>query len=580
MARSILTLDWSKFIARPKYLSAIETAIGYLGIRNRNCLIFYGQSDLLWQFSKSLDKRLAVPYLHIRLNGSGLKQYATTSIEGVCVLRNQLVSGGVDCSCFDIALLKYLLGTRTHVVVEPVKAARLQSRADAFSALADLIGAGQDLEIAKLLKQLNIEDISPVARKFLPEIMEGVMGMIEHAIPPAVFLAKLGVVLVDPNEQFLLWIKEQRDQDLQDLKQINDPYEIPELLPRFLARDLKRHLSRPKLPIQQQKIVVFIDNYDALVDNPKTLRCQWLEQMMSQEESSPYVLWVMTSEKKLGWLTHAEQIPIMPLEEDISEAALWSFGIQEQSTCQIILEKAQGSPFYLNTCVNTCRSIGQRRSLRKQDIANSLVDALHQEIDTWDADERFILQLLSVPKQWNTALFQELVKEFHPALVQESNEDHDLFATVLKSPYVESFEANIWQLHPLVKEHLYGSLSPAKQEIIHNWLYSYYRKLYSETLLPIVTLGNILYHGMHLPNTEEVIKWVLEEASLQREKCTQPELVEILSTLIESGKAKSEQIALAWLEKGQLLIQLHKWENALKALETAQNQWTNLGLAE
>ncbi|NEP18508.1 MAG: tetratricopeptide repeat protein [Leptolyngbya sp. SIO4C1] len=578
MARSIRKPDWSEFVARPQYLAAIETAIAQLGRHNRNGLVFYGQSDLTWQLSKGLEKRLTAPCLRIFLNGSGLKQHATSPLEGVRVLRNQLVAGGVDCSCFDTALLKYLLSTHTHVVVEPVRAARLQNRADAFSALADLIGAGQDLEVAQLLKQLNIETISPVARKFLPEIMAGVMGMIEQAVPPAVFLAKLGVFLVEPNEQLRQWIREQRYQDLQDLKQISDPYEIPDLLPRFLARDLKRHLSRADLPTQQQRVVVFIGDYNALIDDPKTGQCRWLAQMMSQAEASPYVLWVITAEQPLAWMTEATQIPVVPLEDAIADAALRSSGIQAQSTRQVILEKAQGSPLYLNTCVDICREM--KRLPQPQDFADTLAAALRQQIDTWEAHERFTLQLLSVPMQWDQALFEPLMRKFHPALASESDEDQDRWAALLASAYVEASEAGTWRLHPLVKQPLYTSLSASQRAAIHSWLYDYYQDLYPQTALAIATLDNILEHGLHVPNATEAIDWVLAEVSQQRETCAQPELGAILSKLIESGQAAPEQLAIAWQEKGQLLSQLFDWENALAALETARAHWSDLGQAE
>ena len=453
-------------------------------------------------------------------------------------------------------------------MIDFVKSARQANRADAYSALADLFSAGEDLKSSKLFRDLGLYDISPIAKRFLPSMLDSFMDTLEKGIPLAIFFAKLVVFLVDPTAEVQRWLKERRHEDLQELKEIDDPFEVLERLPLFLARDLKRHLARPDLPETQQRLIIIVDGYEHLVDARG--RCQWLEQMMSQAEASPYILWVVLAETPPPEMTDALTIPVPALSEDICDRILQSVDIQHSAARQAITEQAQGSPLYLNTCINVWR---HSRRIAREDLSQTLTDALKDEFETWEPYEYAAFRVLSVPNAWNPALFESLLQQF---ILGEASDDASLEAlrsVVAASPYVESSEEEVSTLHPLVRQPLYDDQSTEQKALIHQYLYEHYQAQYSASGRSQLALKEAVYHGVQLRNSEPAINYALEQIAVQQQASPHPVLDSMLRCIIESGKATPTQTASAWGLSGQVLAALYEWQDAALALETALEHW-------
>lgn len=517
-------------LVRSSYFTNIQTGIDRLGRKNRNILVYYGEPTLTSQLSRALHSLLCERgQLCAFVDGVGLKENTASPVEKGPALLRAALRGEIDFSCYDIAHWCYWAAVNPELAIDSVEFSKKMSRTDKISAFADLVGAGQGLDFSGVLKQMNLAEMSGTARALIPEMMNDVAKLVEEAIPFGVFAAKLAWFFVGLEERRRIWWKERGNEDLRELRtECGRPFDVLPRIPLFLARDLKQHFRRTDLSDGQTTAVVLVDGYDHLADGKQQVgQCSWLEAMLSQTESSPHILWVITAERPLVWMADAQQVAVVPTTG-------W-----ESSLC---------------------------------------VDAIQ---DSWSDEKRKLFELMAIPRYWDESLFRCLAERF---LLYESNTEglteenlQEKLSVLTESLYVLSLGDGTWRWRREMREYLLMSQSLPTRQQVHNWLFEYYQALAANTSQEISALKEALYHGLELPQPEATINWFLAAVLPAIEQRPHPAIAEIVSDLIDASDLLSlEQIALTYTRLGQALAALYEWSEAERILETALQHWRTL----
>lgn len=507
------------------YFTNIQQSIEQLGRRNRNILVYYGESALTSQLSRALHNQLRKQgQLCAFVDGVGLKENTASPMEkGPALLRSAL-KGGIDFSCYDIAHWCYWSAVNPELAIDSVEFSKKMSRADKISTFADLVGAGQALDFSDVLKQMDLTDISATARSLIPEMMNDVAKLIEGAIPFGVFAAKLAWFFVGLDERRRIWWRERGNEDLREIKtECGRPFDVLPLIPLFLARDLKQHFRQTDLSKGKQAAVVLVDGYEYLVDGKQQAgRCSWIESMISRAESSPYILWVITAEHPLEWMEDAQQVAVVPTVEDDS----------------------------------------------------ALIRSVVAVPDSWSGQKRQLFEVMAIPQYWNETLLTLLATQFLPQKSdgEELNENFlkEKLATLIESPYVLALGDGTWRWQREMRAYLLANQSSAMQKQVHNYLFEYYQELAANTAKEISALKEALYHGLKSTRPEIAIDWFLAAVLSAIEQRPHPALPEIVGSLIDDSSLLSlKQTALAYTRLGQALSAVYEWSEAEYALEAA-----------
>ena len=558
---------------RTSYIDTIKAEIGKLGRKNRNILVYYGEPQLTWQLGQTLHRKFKDEgRLCALVDGEGLQANAETPLEeGLKLLCQQLRTGNIDFSCYDIAYWCYWMTRYPELAIDSVEFSKQMSRAEKLSAIADLVGAVQALDLSGVLKQMQQTGLSETARALILEMLKDVGPLIEQVIPPGVFFAKLPWFLVGLSERYRIWWKERGNQDLQELKECDSPFEMLPKLPLFLARDLKQHFRRSDLSESQQTAVIFVDRYDCLSE-PNGQQCGWLEAMLEHSESSPYILWVITTNAPLPWMSDAQQLPVVPVTTAESVQALEALGLQDQQVSQEIAQAAQGSPFLLENSFQSWQRLQRKRPFNRSEFRQQLAESLRQEESGWTVVEQQLRQLLAIPRYWNQPLCEDLVAQFlSDALAPETVSQK--LEVLCESPYVLSSGDGNWRWRPRLRERLLSEQSTELKAQVSQWLFERYRIVASDPPREMIGLSEAIYHGLNAYDSKAAIDWFLSAVLEAIEKRPHPTLPTIIQSLLGSSNLSAEQTALTYTRLGQAFLSLYEWEAAQSALETAIEQW-------
>ena len=562
----------TRILDRSTYLAEIDIKLAELGERNHNVLVYYGEAELTYELSKSLHHSLRKQgQLCALVDGTGLRtKTKTPEVKGLALLRDSLGKGKIDFSCFDIAYWVYWSHLNPELAIDSVEFSKQMGRADKLSAFADLVGAGQELDLSGLFAQMEVAEMTETARALIPHMLNDIGKVAASSIGPVTILANLAWLFVGLNERRRIWWKERGNQDLRELKEeCETPFDIIPRLPLFLARDLKHHFRRSDLSKAQQTAVIFVDSYDDLVDSPQSGRCSWLENMWEYSESSPYILWVVTARRPLSWIEEAQQRPVLPLTQAASEAALQTVGISDQSIRQAISQAAQGSPLQLDISFQYWQQMQKKRSPRPADFLQQLPEMLRLEGSSWEPDDYQLRQLLAIPRYWDEELLQELTTQFLGEAIDPEGLQQKV-AVLIELPYVLPVGDGSWYWQAQMRDCLLTELPEAFRYSVHRWLFERYKEIASQSNYEIQGLEEALYHALNLPSNETEIAWFLSAVLQAIEKRPHPTLPKMLEQLVSASSVVPEQLALAYSQLGRAFIALYEWESAQSALETAR----------
>jgi tetratricopeptide (TPR) repeat protein len=537
-------------IDREKYAEELLVEIINSESDPTNALVFYGQPGIgKSSISESLYKRITQYYLNSTvINGEEILNDCVISNPvnaALFQLRQNLLQNNSELSCFDIAYLLY-------------------------DALANASEAVNILE--KKLQKIDILQIISIVKKGIYQfpLLEATKCLSEnpsqHQWEPLLIGNKIFACLnwffIQQIEEIRLWWKLKGSQNLQDLKKCVNLKDIKELLPLFLARDLQLHLQN-----NPQKAVVFIENYEYFADAKG--KYNWLSNLI---QFTPSILWIVFAEKPVDLTTNTQNIPIATLSDTQSQALVTRFSIENPEISQLIIQASEGIPLYLHLGVETYLTLKKQKAPQVKDFANNLQDILPKLSAAWDWYEQRIWQILSNYRNWNEILFAKLMSQLDNASCDSMCECwKKLFRKIVKSPFVELNPQGL-RLHPVVEEYLSKNQPDNLQQSVNHWLFKYYQTKYRRLLsvklrlTPLLSdFVKLIKYGLH-QQQQKLTDWLLAQITLASQAGRHEFSVFALQALL-----KYQQNALAFSLYGKSLFALGDYQQAVIALQTAQN---------
>ena len=551
-----------------RYEEEARQAIAGLGRKKQNQIVLYGPTNIRAQLCRVLAASLQEEFLCAYVDGRGMKEHSLPSLEkAVRHLRGGFVTSkdsGDDFSLFDWTYLYYAGRDNCFQSLARPQNARRMERADIASTGADLASAALGL-----FRDLGLPEPSSITLELASFMLSELIDLAKEGLPYVTFLAKLNWVFVKGSERVQQWSVGRRE-ELQALQKCVSPYDVLELLPKFLARDLREYLAR-----HEKQAIVFVDDWQAFEGKAK--RC--LEEMI--KEANPNVLWVISADRPLEFLEASHSLPVLPLTDSETVEFLAAAGIadntkknyQSYQVCQAIAKIAQGVPFYLNACAQRWHKIKdeKKRSPRVEDFAENPEEFMSQEDAAWNPEERRMLQILSVPRTWDETLFENLIEGYSLASWRGR------FEEVAASPYVESAQSALNQdlriasisgrgdsriaptlrahkticvspinngrcrFHPEVRQHLQETQPEAQRRSVASWLCQRYQQEYAQEYANAPTadrslpaLEAALYHGLNSDRPLAAIDWFLEQVPIMQQANQHQAIVEMLRFLLEN----------------------------------------------
>jgi tetratricopeptide (TPR) repeat protein len=299
-------------------------------------------------------------------------------------------------------------------------------------------------------------------------------------------------------------------------------------LPFYFGYDIQNFLNANP----EKKLVVFIDTYEALwentlIKNPliASETDAWVRDLVA---STPGVLFVFFSRNNITWdKTYpdewngylADQYPIGSLSQKFANEYLKCIPIKSQSIRDIIINAAQGHPFFLELEAENYIDIkNSGREPQEKDFGGTKQNILSRFRRYRSPSEIETLKMLSIPQWFNKNSFEYIVKEFNTSfpltafisfmelsiftkdseggirihnlmrthLLEDLKEDQDLFESSCKVLFKyfdlksqPSGDISVLTSHELAFEQAYILLDKTNPDISLNWILERARPFFS-----------------------------------------------------------------------------------------------------
>ena len=210
-----------------------------------------------------------------------------------------------------------------------------------------------------------------------------------------------------------------RQKDLEQLR-FAEPQDIYASLPLYLAKDLNRNLESCSEPL-----VIFFDTYECLVNEMTAFgeplhEDNWLREMKSGLTTNVVnCLWILAGREKLKWAEidphwydSIHLYPLGDLSEVDSDDFLRKRGVKEESLRQDMYRLTNGTPIYLELCVNNYHALGQTLELRTiENIGNSTIDLIGVFMKYMDDEKKDLNMMLACLDFWTEDLLAVLCEK-------------------------------------------------------------------------------------------------------------------------------------------------------------------------
>lgn len=356
----------------------------------------------------------------------------------------------------------------------------------------------------------------------VPFLTEGsliteLIGVAED-LPLVQIIAKLPGLIQKASTSVQEWWRRRGQRALHEIRNM-EPAEIAEWLPTFWAYDLQDHIER-----SGQRIVLFIDTYEALWDGRRTESRfftvdEWVREWVAH---LPEVLWVIVGREQLRWEEVSADWPDV-LDQHLMDALsdadarrfLKSCGIRDGAIQDTIVETSEGVPFFLDLAADTYEKVKQAedRDLEPSDFSGTPREVLDRFLYYLSTEERETLKVLSVARRWDRVLFRKLIEHFQTGYPATALSQLCQFSFVK-----ETETSGTWTLHALMRESLEEHQDNTLRMQVHRFLFDYYaeqlRDLDPKGLRDAhqSALAEAFYHGKHILDAEELQEW-FDEAS-------------------------------------------------------------------
>ena len=237
-------------------------------------------------------------------------------------------------------------------------------------------------------------------------------------------------------------------------KSVEDLYKyLPVLFAKDLA-DCTKDCSEP--------LVVFLDTYEQLVNEMSSLGEPLNNDLWLRDETyglivnSPKVLWVIAGREKLKWQKFTawdeslEQHILGNLSETDADNFLSIAGVDDKDLRHSIYEMTQGTPVYLDLCVDRYCSLlenGQKPVI--DDFGKNIYALIERFARYMDDSKKDIVYMLSCLKVWTDDMIREIGAKILPNFSTTTYEKVKGFSFIIES------EKGRYNIHQTVGESLY-----------------------------------------------------------------------------------------------------------------------------
>lgn len=228
-------------------------------------------------------------------------------------------------------------------------------------------------------------------------------------------------------------------------------------LPILFAKDLTECTKD-----RQEPLVVFLDTYEQIVNEMAAIGEPLNNDLWLRDEingliiNSPKVLWVIAGREKLKWQQFTawdeslEQHILGTLSETDANNFLYNAGIDDEQLRHRIYELTQGTPVYLDLCVDRYCSLKENNQKPViEDFGKNIYALIERFARYMDDSKKDIVYMLSCLKVWTDDMIREIGAKILPNFSTTTYEKVKGFSFIIES------EKGRYNIHQTVGESLY-----------------------------------------------------------------------------------------------------------------------------
>ena len=262
----------------------------------------------------------------------------------------------------------------------------------------------------------------------------------------------------DKSIAYLRTVISNHKREIRDIES-KTPEELYEYLPYLFAQDMANMLENSTEPM-----VIFLDTYERLVNEMSPVgeplnNDLWLRGEYGLIQNIPNVLWVIAGREKLKWELFnvewkeaLEQHLLGNLSRTDADSFMRSAGILNEALRKGLYDLTQGTPVYLDLCVDSCNSLlEQGKEPELSDFGKNVYSLIERFARYMDDSRKDIVYMLSCIKIWNDIMISELGSEVIPWFSLTTYEKVKQFSFVTRS---DKYDYNI---HQTVGEALFAN---------------------------------------------------------------------------------------------------------------------------
>lgn len=233
--------------------------------------------------------------------------------------------------------------------------------------------------------------------------------------------------------------------------------ELYNYLPILFSKDLNNNMEDSKDPL-----VIFLDTYEQLVNEMATIGEPLNNDLFLRDENdglilnASKVLWVVAGREKLKWQKFLdwgdslEQHILGNLSNTDAQNFLLNAGITDESLRSGIYKLTQGTPVYLDLCVDRYTSLLENGKAPKiEDFGQNIFALIERFARYMDDAKKDVVYILSCLKMWSDDMALEIGPKVLPNFSLTTYEKVKGFSFIIES------DKNHFNLHQTVCDTLY-----------------------------------------------------------------------------------------------------------------------------
>ena len=295
---------------------------------------------------------------------------------------------------------------------------------------------------------------------------------------------------------------------LRDLEECSAT-DIERRLPDFFALDLYRHMKMYEI----NSFILFFDTYELLWKDKrgtenKLQTDEWIRTLAEKLEN---VIFVLSGREKLQWeaditwkdkITHVA-LDVLPFE--YARQFLNICKIESEEVQNNIIKASQGHPYYLDLCVDTYYKLrNANKSIQPNLFIGGFAQIQERFFRSLADNEINMLRVLSVPRFYDSSIFDELSKQFQTGYSILNIETFNAFSFIK-----HDIPGTKYIIHTLMRDEIKKQMAPDLLRSINDYMITFFESKLSRKKLPIDEIcyyfSELLYHLLASGSDKEML---------------------------------------------------------------------------